>query len=488
MSFRKSALILASFSLGFGLFMAALALKTIPAKNLGGYAVLAVDAAYPDRLIGSLLPPDMAQEYISESTQWVFLDNFGGLERIALDTYHDRLEDFDPRNDGYGEKLRSFFVRGGKRLFFIPLPAPSLGALLKSPGMDAIPVSDNWINRKRFEAIDHALKARLGTIPFSLEFFGIERPLLCYSLLFILAAAGALILSDTPWFTLTLLPVLGPLVFAGPGGFAAGAALLGLSGGAIAALRQIGPRRGQRAPPAGSVLYALTLWVWFWMFLHIPGVFSGQGEGMLGYADRDAFKHLVIFGSLCIAALLPLGVWAESGRQKSPLSQAALPRTPVNPSALPFALVSLMALYIPSMEDMQAYRAPGALGDNRYFVDSADYERHLAFQRSFSFVPLGLSHTDMPDPSGYARYSLGEDGLIADPKADSGVVPQDEDREVPPFPLEDLIGFLKDFKYAPVKPANSWMIPLLSLAVMLAAFRVTRQGTAAADNDKRITA
>ena len=48
------------FSLGFGGFMAALALKTIPAKNLDGYAALAVDAAYPDRFIGGLLPPDIA--------------------------------------------------------------------------------------------------------------------------------------------------------------------------------------------------------------------------------------------------------------------------------------------------------------------------------------------------------------------------------------------------------------------------------------------
>lgn len=474
--------------------MAALALKTVPARNLDAYAVLAVDAALPDRAIGDLisrLPSDLASGYISESTQWVFLDNFGSLEQVALDSCAERLEDFDPRNDGYGEKLRAFFVRGGKRLFFIPLPAERLDTpaakfgIRTPPDLGRIPVSDTWANRKRFAALERGLGASLGAVPFSLEFLVIERPLACYLLLFALAASGAVILSDSPRVTAALLPVLGPLALAGPPGFAVGAALLGLLPGAVAALC-----REARADSYGSgVLYAVTLCLWFGMFWNTPGVFSAAGAGMLGRADRAALTLLGISAALCVSALLLLGARSESKRGPR---RTALPCTL---GAVPFVLVSLMALYIPSVKNEATEGGGAGATDSRYFVDAAEYESHLAFQSSFSFVPLGtVSPADRSARAGYARYRLGEDGLIADADRDALPAPQGENPAAPPFPLAGLIAFLTDFKYTAGTPpygGTGPVNPLLALlAVMLLVFHVPRVSRRALSEDrtKRITA
>ncbi|MDR2485121.1 MAG: hypothetical protein LBD55_06980 [Treponema sp.] len=514
MSFRKPALISVLFSLGFGGFMTALALKGIPAKNHASYAVLAVDASYPDRRIGNMLPPDLAGGYISESTQWVFLDDFGTLKRIPLDEYPDRLEEFDPRNDGYGKKLRSFFVRDGKRLFFIPLAGGSIENRIKRPGFDkpdwgTIPVSDNWINKKQVERFEASLAASLGSIPFSIEFIGYEQPLLCYFLLFILASLGALILSDIPWFTATQLPVLGALVFAGPAGLALGAALIGLSGVLMALIRQLCACRwdGQGmkypfvAPVLGSLLCMILLGLWVGMFWDMPGVFGYTGEGMLGLADQNTLEELGIPALLCVSCLLLLALWTESNRGRSQVYLlTSANRRAGNGTVIPFALVSLMALYIPSIMGIQAYHAPGPAADPRYFIDPADYKRHLAFQRSFSFIPLGLSRSDEDSRLGYARYRLGEDGLIAGSGEYASMYPLDENREIPPFPLEDLIAFLRDFKYTgPKNTGHIPAIPMMGLVPVLvvlgvysmALFQVTQQGKhkhLLVYHDKRIAA
>jgi hypothetical protein len=85
------------------------------------YAVLALEEGVPDREAAEVLEKALGRPVVSESSQWVFLNSFEGLERIPLEEYEGRLEAFDPRRDGYADKLKDFFVRGGKRWFFIPL-------------------------------------------------------------------------------------------------------------------------------------------------------------------------------------------------------------------------------------------------------------------------------------------------------------------------------------------------------------------------------
>lgn len=403
--------------------------KSIPLIHEPVYAAIAADAAYPDRLIRDRLPAGA----LSESTQWVFLDDFGRLERIPLDEYDDRLEDFDPRNDGYAEKLRSFFVRGGKRLFFIPLAGTRA-------------VSDTWLNRKQAEELTRSLEASLGDIPFSIELLGREQPLLWYFFLFGMASLGALALSDTPLVTAILLPVLGALVCAGPFGLVLSTALLGLSGIGVFLIRQW----DGLAVKAGFLSIVL-LGLWIDLFRDIPGIAALPGEGMLGLADRKALADIGVPALVCVFCLLLLGGITESKRIKE-----ALPsfrgRSIRNGSVVPFAVVSFMALYAPIgpvYHEPEPYRS----------LDAADYERHLAFQRSFSFTPLSHERTGE-----YRRYRLGEDGLI------SGVSPYPQDEaEIPPFPLETLIAFFNDFKHTDMrksKPDLALIIPSLSLLLL----------------------
>lgn len=90
------------------------------------YAKLVFDAASDDRAIVSSLAAGGFRDVISESTQWVILDDFGDGERIALDRYRDRVESFDPRDDGYAEKLRAVFLSGGKRFVYVRRPFVSV--------------------------------------------------------------------------------------------------------------------------------------------------------------------------------------------------------------------------------------------------------------------------------------------------------------------------------------------------------------------------
>lgn len=133
------------------------------------WALLEVDALLPDRYIGELLSRAEMENYISESTQWVFLNDFGELNRIPLDEFPDRLEDFDPRHDGYAERLSAFFVPGETRRFFIPLSPVFSGS-----------------GRAKFEK---NIAGSLGDIPHSLSFFGKPRSLLGPLVIFVIASA-----------------------------------------------------------------------------------------------------------------------------------------------------------------------------------------------------------------------------------------------------------------------------------------------------------
>ncbi|MDR2535594.1 MAG: hypothetical protein LBD29_06130 [Treponema sp.] len=491
MSFRKSLLISAFFSLGFTAFMVALVIKNIPMKIQEGYAALAVDASYPDRLIGDGISQALAKAYLSESTQWVFLDDFGTLEQIPLDKYEDRLEDFDPRNDGYGEKLRAFFVRDGKRLFFIPFSGPSWRGLS---------VSDNWINKKQTQQFEASLSADLGDIPFSIIFLGYEQPLLYYFLLFVLASIGALILSNAPLFTATILPVLGVLVWTGPGGLALGTGLIGGSHILMTLIRQLWSRSMNRAVFAfglGSLLCLISLGLWTALFWNIPGVFSPDREGMPGLTDRNTLIQIGIPAALGVFCLLALAFWTESNRTPPAVYLLASSHKRASSGViLPFALVSLTALS-PLIE--RTYHAPGPLADPRCFVNAEDYTKHLDFQRSFSFIPLRLSNADEQNKLSYTQYVLGEDGLITQSAELGSEDYYYKKAEIPLFPLEDLIAFLRDFKHTDTQDTGlvfmiimKVLIPVLLVLgeyMMIVQIRPQREKkTFLVYNDKRIAA
>jgi hypothetical protein len=424
MDYRKSFLIPVSLSLFLGLGVWYMNFRLLKPALGAGYGILSVDAEYGDRMVGELLSRGGLDNYLSESTQWVFLDDFGELLRIPLDTYEDRVAPFDPRNDGYPARLRSFFVQKGKRFFFIPLPQGLIGA---SP-----------------RELEGRLERCLGDIPFRLDVPAASRPLGLFALLFAAAGLALILLSGMTLGGISLLPLLGALCYGGAGGFALAAALTAL----FALLREplgeffVSRRYSPRAP-------RLRNW-------------PGRGRVILVSLVTALYGGICVLSGFPIAAgtaallsfflILPLALRSESNRGALlghirfvpvPISGHTIRRARSSPLAVPFALASLLVLVQPSLPDFLSRPGPGGgpgwTAMEGVPVDSSAYEAHSAFQRSFSRRPLRYGEGAAGDGE-YLRYRRGADGLIGEtlPGESGG-----GEGEIPPFPLEDLTAFLK---------------------------------------------
>jgi hypothetical protein len=217
MSFIRSLLLLCFVSLLAGLGMLALGFVMGNSKNVGGYAVLEFDASADDRALRELLETGTGYFAggvpVSESSQWVMLDDFGSLQAVPLDKYGTRLLPFDPRNDGYAGKLKDLFVRDGKRFIYIPLNAGNWNAAL----------------------LDKQFGALLSDIPFSAEYFGVGKPLPFLFLVYAAASLSFLVICYAKRHShggtlavCALLPALSSLVFFGAWGFTAAALFIGM--------------------------------------------------------------------------------------------------------------------------------------------------------------------------------------------------------------------------------------------------------------------
>jgi hypothetical protein len=414
----------------------------------GGYGVLSLDEAVPEAAVTGALNGNGLEGIISESSQWVFLDDFGSLERIPLTEYWERIESFDLRNDGYAEELRAFFVRDGRRFLYIPLSSPKKLSLF-----------DNG-----YGALQREVALALGDTPYSLTLPRSPRPLAWYGILFGCAAAGTLILSVFPQGragralipALSLLPLTVPLALWGSTGFALSGALFGVFGVTLAPLREFFVSRcygrlsfSSRTGDIQWGSYRVS-WLLAGVFLLIYGFicFTGKTPVLISLAVPVSF--------FCVLAA---ALWAGAAREKlrdhvrflpveirdRPMGFFQFPRI-----VLPFALISLAALAPAS----SAGESGGGMAD--FPLPPVDYYyRHAAFQASFSLRPLGVVPEGIPLPEAgtgarpYLRYTLGDDGLIAGGVSPLGREEYPEAGEFPPFPLEDLAAFLGGGAFRP---------------------------------------
>jgi hypothetical protein len=406
--------------------------------------VLTLDASWPDISIRELLSGKGIVNTIGESSQWGFLDDFGELEKVPLDSYSDRVEPFDPRNDGYAERLRSFFVSQGSRRLFIPL---------KGAG-----------------DLEGRVRAALGDIPFSLSALTPPegtRSFVLPGILFIPAAAFTLFFSGEALLTAIFLPLWAVLAGQGVPGFAVLAVLAGLS----RFLRE--PVRDYFIGPMVHVpRYGKSSWQPLWGAL-LPGILFlvALGAIMIFGAVRP---RTGILGFLFFLALLGLSLWGESYREARrghirfrPVPITGIHRgfalwSPCVRIMAPFTLAALVLLLVSaavpgggggariphaSSRDWTGWKSPLPL-DAKAFAEA--YSAHAEFQRAFSLIPLGTSFPLETDPAqNYLRYSLAEDGLIdgaaPDESADSDELVNSF--EIPPFPLAGLIDFLTTYTY-----------------------------------------
>jgi len=101
------------------------------------------------------------------------------------------------------------------------------------------------------------------------------------------------------------------------------------------------------------------------------------------------------------------------------------------PILLPFTLLAIPALFLP-----RGFSGPSPV-DAIFLISPEDYNRHITFQKSFSYMPLNQGQNTLIKQD-YLRYYLGEDGLISGNNAYAFT----EDKEASPFPLEKLMDFL----------------------------------------------
>ena len=427
-----------------------------------GYAILVVDESQDDRAILETLAAWGMGETISESSQFVSIDDFGTLRQIPLDLFNDQIGSFDPRNDGYAEKLRSFFVNNGNRYFFAPLT--STPADLRS-----------------------RLDADFADIPFSLVLLEQRVSLFPYFLLLAAAGIAALFLSGSKRFFLFQLPVF---LSIGWGGFAAivlAAAFAGIWELLREPLKELLTSRYSRRDTFG---YAGT------------GL-KGMGERLRPYRLNVILASLffLLIPVLAVAGFLPpVPLLAASGsffllyylsfkvmemgfRNTRHIPFMPVPLLPLRtktfflfPFLLPFVIASFFALILPVFFPgvRSDVPAPGNVMDSRYFVSAADYYSHVDFQRSFSYRSLNdTAGAETLKQEGYLRYYLGEDGLIAG----SVVSPGTAEAEILPFPLEKLMDFLVQYyqpqeepvrKFEPSNPPlklREWILAVVILTI-----------------------
>jgi hypothetical protein len=466
MQFKYSLIILIVLSLITGFLLLRLAALLTPPGRGRAYAVLVLDEALPDRQIRELLNNE---QVISESSQRVLLDDFSGLASIPLDEYPRRVSAFDPRNDGYADRLRSFFIRGGKRFLYVPL-GPGAGAVGR---------------------LEKQLALSLGDIPFQLEYAGGGKPVRLYFFLSLIAGAAVL------WRTRRLvfapcIPALAGLAFAGAPGMAPAAFLMGLGGLFLAPCGEyfMALRYKKNRLPFGSYESRSPGEIFspFRKRLFLTPLFIG---GLTVCFTAGGVHPLLILGTVtCFIGLYLFSHWTFSRRGESqdhvrfsPVHILKVPALGLDFSRfmLPYALAALFAVPLSLFFSSPAPpESSSFLQDTPPPIREGEYQSHAAFQSSFSLRPLGRGHQNLdtgesPAPV-YSHYTLGDDGLIAGVEA---VFPGEPDAAgmagVPLFPLGDLMAALEPGKNSgpPGKgPAWGELIPvfiafLLSLPVFV---------------------
>jgi hypothetical protein len=385
--------------------------------------ILIVDETEDDSAIQNKLSSGGLGGFISESTQLVPIDDFGTLKFISLDSFQEKIESFDPRDDGYAAKLRSFFVHGGKRFFFRISENPA-GTLSHISGI-----------KKRLDAI-------LEDIPFAFSVLGQKEPAFLYYLLLAACCIFAMFFSSNRRLFIFQLPVLIATGYAGFFSIILAAILTGIWELLREPLLELftSRRYSRRLPDYAG--------------LGFKGIIKRLKPFQLNlFLSLLFFAFLVAFSFMgFLSPLLFLAVCASFGffyflsfknEEKRMRKRSHIQFTPVLllpyrvktfsffPLLLPFALLAIPALFLPR----------GLSGsspvDAFFLINTEDFERHIAFQKSFPYKPLNQGQNALIQ-NDYLRYYLGEDGLIAGNDAYAF----SDDSEATQFPLEKLMGFL----------------------------------------------
>jgi hypothetical protein len=394
----------------------------------GGYAVLITDSSVDDRIIVSLLTEQSGFENsftgkpVSESSQWVMLDNFASLETVPLDKYFSRVNYFDPRNDGYAEKLKAVFVKDDKRFVYIPLSA------------------GNWnptILNQQFASV-------LADIPFSVDYYGIGRPLFFFFIMYALSSVCLFVIccvkkkSHYRFNIISLVPVFFSLAFFGAAGIGCAALIFAffiLLKEPIAELAALTSSYSKdKSQLIARIKKEIVSPYKYYLFL-LP-VFAAAFAIMIVFSQLKLLYLIAVFAAAVFVYFFSFKILLFSGGKRKRfipvmIIKRRLPEFVFSFYMLPFVIAAFFTLFL------SPYQAGSYVSDNKFdvFVDRQDYYAHLTYQSSFSTRQFGSSSLSFPS------FFFEADGL---PSMKASTVRQTINKyDFPPFPyqLERLMDF-----------------------------------------------
>jgi hypothetical protein len=418
---------------------------TSPAEIRGSYAVLKADKNTDDNMIRDLLEQGkhlFAGSVISESTQWVLLDEFDSVSVIPLNEYHKRILPFDPRDDGYADKLSSFFIHDDIRCFFIPLKNTNSVTMEKQ------------------------LKNLLGNIPFSVSYYGIGKPYHLYFILFAGASVCVLVIflikkQRGQFFILLLLPVLFSLSFFGAWGIALSSLVFGLFIFTREPLNEFFSVAGLKSGNTKKLtLFSRYVFEPYKSYLPLIIMFILSFCGIIFILKaRSLFLIWVITitSALYFFSLYITSRNSSNHRRFRPLH--ILKRKNIENEfslyMLPFITASIIAVFLtPNISGN-----PMSNDEMSYQLDQDDYYNHLDYQMSFSVRQLNSLNGN------YTGFLLDNEGLPGNMSANT-----DEYADAslyPSFPLENLLSFLSKVNSDNKIKPESYNIPFYNYFIFL---------------------
>jgi len=423
---------LVSFAAAFGLLYFGSTLGYTEFR--GGFAVLETDVQFDDKRILSML--EAGSDYfsgdpISESSQWVLLDEFDLIKTIPLDSYFSRVLPFDPRYDGYAEKLKDIFIKDENRYIYIPLKA------------------GNWNSGY----LDRRFGEFLGEIPFSVDYYRIGRPLFLYFIAFAAASFCLLIIciikikkNSGLDSILTLVPMMASLAFFGAAGIAYGALLIAFFTMLKSFLNDLvlpaGILSKKNTPLLRKIIKTVILpYIFYWIFLIF---FIAAFTTIIIISNLDTLFLLTVTAASLSVFLFSKKIFSLSRKEHRRFTpvlimQNHLPDLSFSVYILPFAAAAFFLLfYAPYMP--AAYDT-----DNKFdtFVYEQDYYDHMEYQVSFSRRQVGVNRSNHPVQT-YAPVFPGfvfdADGLPS--MAPDSIIGSSIDvNDFPPFELTNLMEF-----------------------------------------------
>jgi len=428
------ALCLVCLPLSFGLFL--LGQKMGYEEFMSGYAVLSFDASIDDSLLHALLSDagGLAGSPVSESSQWLLLDNFDSLETVPLNKYFSRVASFDPRNDGYAEKLRDVFVRNGKRFVYVPLEKGNWTPLLLD---------------KKFETL-------FAGIPFSGEYYGTGKPLRIFFASYAVASLCLLIICYVNKNAhhgmaaiAALIPVFSSLVFFGASGIACASLLFALFIFMKDPFKELSMQLWSsfdKKPDKKSngkfqklkLIYKEVIKPYRMHWLFFP-VFMAAIIITVVFSQLKLLFLLAVFAAAFAVFFFSSKILSLSGgghRRFTPV--LIMRRRFVDFSfslyMLPFTAAAFFVMII------SVYFSGDYMSDRKFetIIEEQDYYAHLAFQSGFSTRRLG----ERQDFS-YSFYFFDEDGLPSVDGRSSGAEQAFNVNDFPAFPLRHLMDFFQ---------------------------------------------